>query len=132
MQAAIQRALFAEANHAREVVLSAKDKGDRRIDVGLLVLRGAALFLAITFGRQKLLGLISFLRSGLPLDSFGLTKFLHSLGFPFAGLLALAAVINESVVAVLVAAGFMSRFLSGVSALGMAVAFYVSIKLGEE
>jgi uncharacterized membrane protein YphA (DoxX/SURF4 family) len=102
------------------------------MDIGLLILRGAALFLALTFGRQKLLAFVVFLRSGLPLSSFGFAEFLRSLGFPVPGLLALGAVLNETVVALFVAAGFMSRLFCGLSALGMATAFFVSIKLGEE
>ena len=102
------------------------------MDVGLLILRGVALFLVLTFGRQKLLGFVVFLRSGLPLSSFGFAQFLRSLGFPVPGLLALGAILNETVVALFVAAGFVSRPSCGVSALGMATAFFVSIKLGEE
>lgn len=114
------------------IVLSANTDENRRVDIGLLILRGASLFLAITFGREKLLGFIVFLRSGLPLDSYGFTHFLQSLGFPAPGLLAVGAVLNESVVALFVAVGFMSRLFSGICASGMAIAFFVSIKLGEE
>jgi len=115
-----------------EIDLNAQNNSERRMDIGLLILRGAALFLALTFGRQKLLAFVVFLRSGLPLGYFGFARFLRSLGFPIPGLLAVGAVLNETVVALFVAAGFMSRLFCGVSALAMATAFFVSIKLGEE
>ncbi len=54
-----------------EIDLNAQNNSERRMDIGLLILRGAALFLALTFGRQKLLAFVVFLRSGLPLGYFG-------------------------------------------------------------
>jgi putative oxidoreductase len=105
---------------------------NRRIDAGLLVLRGASLFLALTFGRQKLLGYIELIRAGQPLASSGLAPLIRAMGLPFPGFLAVCAVLNESVGALFVACGFLTRLAAGVGAVGMAVAFYVSLRLGEE
>jgi uncharacterized membrane protein YphA (DoxX/SURF4 family) len=109
-----------------------RNESDRRIDIGLLALRSSALFLIITFGRQKVIGFAMFLHSGLPLSSFGFARFLHDLGFPIPGLLAVAAVLNESVVALLIGVGLMCRLSSAVAATGMGVALYVSLRLAEE
>jgi len=105
---------------------------NRRIDAGLLVLRGAGLFLAITFGRQKLLGYIELVRTGQSLSSSGLAPLIRAMGLPAPGFLAICAVLNESIGALFIAGGFLTRLFSAVGALGMAVAFYVSLRLGEE
>jgi uncharacterized membrane protein YphA (DoxX/SURF4 family) len=55
-----------------------------------------------------------------------------ALTVPMPTLLAVCAVLNESLGTVLIACGFMTRLTSTVGALGMAVAFYVSMRLGEE
>ena len=101
-------------------------------DVGLLLLRGAGLLLASTFGRQKIVGLAAHLQTGAPLDAWGLARFLRSLGFPAPALLAFGAALNESAVALFVAAGFFTRLFAASLAAGMSVAFFVSLKLGEE
>ncbi|MBZ5538755.1 MAG: DoxX family protein [Acidobacteriia bacterium] len=105
---------------------------NRRIDLGLLILRGAALFLVLTFGRQKVLGYIELIRGGQPLASSGLAPLIRAMGLPFPSFLAVCAVLNESVGALFVACGFLTRLTAGVGALGMAVAFYISLRLGEE
>ena len=101
-------------------------------DAGLLVLRGAALFLLLTFGRQKAMQFLSFLRSGQPFGSFGFTQFLRGLGFPAPGFLAICAVLNETVVAFLISLGLLCRVCAAIAAFGMAVALLVSLRLGEE
>ena len=55
------------------------------MNIGLLILRGAAVFLALTLGRQKLLAFVVFMRSGLPLGSLVLANFLEVLDFPRPG-----------------------------------------------
>lgn len=101
-------------------------------DAGLLVLRLTALFLLLTFGRQKAMEFLTFLRSGQPLGSFGFTQFLRGLGFPVPGFLAICAVLNETVIACLISLGFLCRLCAAAAAIGMAVALFVSLRLGEE
>lgn len=101
-------------------------------DAGLLVLRSTALFLLLTFGRQKAMQFLSFVRSGQPLGSFGFTQFLRGLGFPAPGFLAVCAVLNETVIACLISLGFHCRVCAAIAAFGMAVALLVSLRLGEE
>ena len=101
-------------------------------DAGLLLLRGAGVLLAATFGRQKIAGLAAHLASGAPLGAWGMARFLGSLGFPAPAPLAVGAALNESAAALLVAAGLFTRFFAASLAAGMSVAFFVSMKLGEE
>lgn len=101
-------------------------------DAGLLVLRSTAVFLLVTFGRQKAMEFLSFLRSGQPLASFGFTQFLRGLGFPAPGILAICAVLNETVIACLISLGLLCRFCAAIAAIGMTVALFVSMRLGEE
>lgn len=101
-------------------------------DAGLLVLRSTALFLLLTFGRQKAMDFVSFLRSGQPLGSFDFTQFLRGLGFPAPGFLAICAILNETVIACLISLGFLCRLCAAIAAFGMAVALLVSLRLGEE
>lgn len=102
-------------------------------DAALLLLRGAAgLLLALTFGRQKIGGLAAHLASGAPLGTWGLARFLGSLGFPAPALLATGAALNESASALLVAAGFCTRIFAALLVAGMSVAFFVSMRLAEE
>src|SRR5215470_10453338 len=104
----------------------------RRLDTALLVLRCAGLFLAVTFGQQKVLSLWQQLRSGQPLDAWGFTQFLRQFHFPAPALFAVLAALNESVAALLVTIGLFTRLTAFVAASGMAVAFCVSMKLHEE
>jgi uncharacterized membrane protein YphA (DoxX/SURF4 family) len=103
-----------------------------RTDLGLLILRGAGLFLAVTFGRQKVLLYLDVLRSGAPLASSGLAPLIHAMGFPAPGVLGLCATLSESVGALLVACGLFTRLAAGVGTIAMAVALDVSLRLGEE
>jgi uncharacterized membrane protein YphA (DoxX/SURF4 family) len=106
--------------------------GPAREDAALLLLRGAGLMLALTFGRQKVVGYIALIRAGQPLASSGLAPLIAALGLPAPGFLGVCAVLNESIGASLIAFGLLTRVAAAVGAVGMAVAFYVSVRLGED
>jgi uncharacterized membrane protein YphA (DoxX/SURF4 family) len=115
------------------ITISNKERRQQAaIDWGLLVLRGASLFLAVTFGLQKLTGLLALLRSGAPWAAWGLMQFVRHLGFPFPVFLTICATLNESVIAFMVACGFMTRITAASVALNMAVALSISIRINEE
>jgi uncharacterized membrane protein YphA (DoxX/SURF4 family) len=103
-----------------------------RVDVGLLLLRGAGLFLFGTYGWQKATGYLRLLGSGAPLAVSGLTPLIRSVGFPAPALLGVFVVLCESLGALLVAVGLATRTASACLALSMAGAFYTSMRLGEE
>lgn len=105
---------------------------DFSLHAGLLLLRGAALFLALTFGLQKFRGMLAFHSTGQPWSSWGFAMFLRAMGFPAPVLLSFCVVFNEWILALAVAAGFFTRFCSACVAVHMAIAFYVSTKLVEE
>jgi putative oxidoreductase len=105
---------------------------DRRTDIGLLVLRGAGLFLTLTFGWQKFSAYVALVHAGQSLSGSGLASLIRMMGLPAPSLLAVCAVLNESVGALFIACGFLTRPAAAVGAFGMAVAFYVSMRLGEE
>src|SRR5258708_13852798 len=107
-------------------------KHDWRIDAGLRVLRGAGLFLAFTFGLQKFVGYVTLIRMGGSLSTSGLAPLIRAMGFPFPGFLAVYAVLSESVGALLIGLGLLTRISAVFGALSMAGAFYTSIRLGEE
>ncbi len=107
-------------------------RSNGRLDWSLLVLRAAGGFLAATFGRQKLLGLRVHFGSGEPLSTWGLTQLIRHFQLPASGLLAITAVLNESLFAASIAAGLLTRAFSFVVACGMVVAFYISTRLGED
>jgi uncharacterized membrane protein YphA (DoxX/SURF4 family) len=88
--------------------------------------------LALTFGRQKVAGYVELIRTGQPLASSGLAQLIHMMGLPAPGFLGVCAVLNESVGALFIACGFVTRCAAAVGAFGMVVAFYVSLRLGEE
>lgn len=105
---------------------------DHRVDVGLLVLRAAGLFLALTFGWQKASGYYLLIRSGANLSTSGLAPLIRMMSLPAPALLAVCAVLNESLGALCIAFGFLTRAAAAVGAIGMAVALYISLRLGEE
>jgi len=107
-------------------------KRDSTTDFGLVVLRSAALLLAVTFGREKLLWYAQLIYSRQPLAAAGLATLIAQMGFPFAGLLGLLVALNESIGAMLVALGLFSRLAAASLVLCMAGAFYVSVRLGED
>lgn len=102
------------------------------LDLALLVLRAAALFLLVTYGRQKFGNYFSLLRTGAPLSSSGLTPLIRAVGFPAPAFLGVFAVLCESVGAGLVAAGLATRPAAACLVLSMTGAFYTSMRLGEE
>jgi uncharacterized membrane protein YphA (DoxX/SURF4 family) len=104
----------------------------RRADAGLILLRSAALLLALTFGGQKVLGLAVFLRHGGSLPAWELTELVRQMGFPAPALLTAIAVADESVVALAVALGFWTRWAAALLALHMAAALSISLRLGED
>lgn len=106
--------------------------GCEALDGALLILRCAGLFLAATFGRQKCLSLWNQLHSGQPLSAWGLTRFLWHFGFPAPAFFAVLAALNESLVSLMITVGLLTRLSSFVAAMGMAVAFCISVKLGED
>lgn len=105
---------------------------DRHPDMALLLLRCSGLFLALTFGQQKALALWHYLLSGQPLAAWDMTQFLRQFHFPAPALFAVLATLNESLVTLLITAGFYTRLAAMVATSGMIVAFCVSMKLGEE
>lgn len=104
----------------------------RRSDAALLVLRSAGALLAVTFGRQKVLSLIALLQAHGTLATWGLAGFMRTLGMPWPTLAAVGVAANESVIALLVAAGWWTRLAAASLAVEMTVAFAASMHLGEE
>jgi uncharacterized membrane protein YphA (DoxX/SURF4 family) len=102
------------------------------LDAGLLILRGAGLFLLLTFGWQKLWGYIQLALAGGPWDSLGLAPLIRSMGFPAPVLLGVYVMLCESVGALLIACGFLTRGMAFLAALSMAGAFYISLRLEED
>jgi putative oxidoreductase len=105
---------------------------DKQIDVGLLILRMSALFLFATFGWKKLVGTTILVYTGRSLATSGLGPLIKAMGFPFPGLLAAYAVLNESIGALFIASGFCTRWAALFVTLSMAGALYTSLRLGEE
>jgi putative oxidoreductase len=107
-------------------------KHDSITNTGLLVLRSAALLLALTFGREKLFGYVQLIYLREPLATSGLGPLIAKMGFPFPGLLGLLVALIESVGSLFLAIGFFSRLAAACLVLSMAGAFYVSVRLGED
>jgi uncharacterized membrane protein YphA (DoxX/SURF4 family) len=101
-------------------------------DFGLLILRGAGLLLAGTFGVQKMGWYWSALHAGKSFSSIGLAPLIAKMGFPIPVALALWITFNESIGAFLIGCGFLTRSLAASAALGMAGALYTSVRLGED
>jgi uncharacterized membrane protein YphA (DoxX/SURF4 family) len=101
-------------------------------DLGLLLLRGAGLLLALTFGVQKIGWYWSALHAGKSFSSIGLAPLIAKMGFPIPGVLAIWITFNESIGAFLIGCGFLTRLLAASLALGMAGALYTSVQLGED
>jgi len=89
-------------------------------DLGLLILRGAGLLLALNFGVQKIGWYWSALHAGKPFSSIGLAPLIAKMGFPIPVVLAIWITFNESIGAFLIACGFLTRLLATSLALGMA------------
>ena len=101
-------------------------------DLGLLILRGAGLLLALTFGVQKIGWYRSALHAGKSFSSIGLAPLIAKMGFPIPVALAIWITFNESIGAFLIGCGFLTRLLAASLALGMAGALYTSVRLGED
>ena len=100
-------------------------------DFGLLILRGAGLLLAGTFGVQKIGWYWSAFHAGKSLSSAGLAPLIAKMGLPIPVALAIWITLNESIGAFLIGAAF-DRLLAASAALGMAGALYTSVRLGED
>jgi putative oxidoreductase len=115
-----------------ELVLT-KGSFATHVDGALLALRmGSGLFLVATFGWHKFLGYLLLIRAGDSLATSGLAPLIQKMGFPVPALLAIYAVVNESVGALFVACGLWTRVAAFCAALSMAGALYISLRLGEE
>ena len=101
-------------------------------DLGLLILRGAGLLLALTFGVQKIGWYLSALHTGKSFSSIGLAPLIAKMDFPIPIALAVWITFNESIGAFLIGCGFLTRLLAASAALGMAGALYTSVRLGED
>jgi uncharacterized membrane protein YphA (DoxX/SURF4 family) len=104
----------------------------RNVHLGLLVLRGAALFLLLTYGWQKFWGYTQLARAGGSWDSAGLAPLVRSMGFPLPVLLGVYATLCESVAALFVACGIFTRLMATLLLFSTAGSFYVSMRLPEE
>jgi uncharacterized membrane protein YphA (DoxX/SURF4 family) len=102
-------------------------------DFGLLILRGAGLLLAGTFGVQKIGWYWSAFHAGKSLSSAGLTPLIAKMGFPIPVAPAIWITFNESIGAILIGCGFLTRLLAASAALGMAghsIPVFDSTKIG--
>ena len=104
----------------------------KQTDLGLLILRGAGLLLALTFGVQKIGWYWSALHAGKSFSSTGLAPLIAKMGFPIPVALAMWITFNESIGAFLIGCGFLTRLLAASLALGMVGALYTSVRLGED
>src|SRR5581483_3769761 len=112
---------------------SIANKRFTRTDLGLAVLRtGAGLSLVGIFGWRKFIGAALLIYSGRPWASYGLGPLIQQMGFPAAGLLGIYVEMSESIFALLVACGFLTRLMSLLVTLSMTGALYFSLKNGEE
>jgi uncharacterized membrane protein YphA (DoxX/SURF4 family) len=103
-------------------------KHDRRVDAGLLVLRiGAGLSLLVLFGLKKLQAGWDFRHTG----QWQFVDFHRKVGLPAPVLVAYLQTLNESIVALLLACGFFSRYAAASLAFGFAVATCCSLKASE-
>lgn len=101
---------------------------DHGIDAGLLILRvGAGLSLLLLFGWPKLQAGWSFLYTG----QWQFVDFNRKMGLPAPVLVAYLQTLNESVGALLLASGFLTRYAGAALAVGFAAATVCSLKAGE-
>jgi uncharacterized membrane protein YphA (DoxX/SURF4 family) len=102
------------------------------VNTGLLIFRAAGFLLAFTFGIQKIGWYVTAIHAGKPFSSIGLAPLIAHVGFPLPVILALWITLNESIGALFVGIGFLSRFAAASLALGMIGALYTSVRLGED
>jgi len=100
-------------------------------DLGLLVLRGAALLLLVVYGWRKFLSLFLLIGSGRGLSSWGFAAQIAKVGFPASVLLAIFVALCESVGSLFIALGFFTRMSTLLLALSMSGALYFSLRMGE-
>jgi putative oxidoreductase len=102
----------------------------RQNDLGLLVLRGAALLLLVVYGWRKFLALFLVIGSGR-LSSWGFAGQIAKVGFPASVLLAIFVALCESVGALFIALGLCTRVSAFLLAVSMSGALYFSLRMGE-
>ncbi|HEX3386715.1 MAG TPA: DoxX family protein [Mucilaginibacter sp.] len=107
------------------------DTDHNKRDLGLLFLRAAGLVLCFTFGIEKIGWLIKFIGSGKPWNAVPLAGLIRNVGFPFAPVLALFAILCESLFALFVALGIYTRIFSILIAVCMIGALYTSIRIND-
>jgi|SRR5579864_3599844 len=102
--------------------------GNRSMDAGLLVLRlGAGVSLLLIFGTAKLHDAWAYLHTG----QWQFVDFNRKVGLPAPVMVAYLQTLNESIGALLVACGLLSRYAAAFLALGFAVATFCSLRVGE-
>jgi uncharacterized membrane protein YphA (DoxX/SURF4 family) len=102
------------------------------VDIGLLILRFSGLFLLLTFGWQKLSGLVQLIHARESLSSAGLAPLIRDAGISAPALGYVYVTLSESTLILLIALGLFTRLSAACVALGMACAFYFSLRVGEE
>jgi len=95
-------------------------------------MRCAGFLLAFTFGIQKIGWYVAAFHSKAPFASVGLAPLIAKMGFPASIILALWITFNESIGALLIGCGLLTRLFAVSAALGMAGALYTSVQLGED
>jgi len=111
--------------------MEVKETNRDKTDLGLLLLRAAGFVLCFTFGIQKLGWVSQYIGSGKSWDAFPLAGLIRNVGFPFATVLAIFAILCESVFALLVALGIYTRIFSILIAVCMLGALYTSICIND-
>jgi len=107
--------------------MSAKG-GTRTVDAGLFLLRvGTGVSLALLFGRPKLRDWWTYLHTG----KWAFVAFNERIGLPFPAIAASLQTVNESLGALLVACGLLTRYAAAALAFGFVVATACSVKAGE-
>ena len=101
-----------------------------RVDASLLLLRfGVGLSLAILFGLPKLIAATACIHAGQP---WPFIDFNRKIGLPAPVLIAYYQSLNESLRALLVLFGFLTRPAALSLTIGFAAATYCSLKAGEQ
>jgi putative oxidoreductase len=98
----------------------------RRFDVGLLLLRGTAAVVLLTWGFTKFHDLVQALNSSQALESWRFSQMVRKAGFPFPVFMAVCADLNESVLAGMVILGVLTRPAALIAALGWVGCLYVN------
>src|SRR5438046_1813050 len=99
------------------------------VDAALLVLRaGSGLSLFFIFGMPKIHDALAYFHTG----QWAFVDFNRKVGLPAPVLVAFCQTLNESLGALLIALGLMTRISAGCLAFGFAVAAYCSLKVGEQ